>query len=45
MERRYQVKKPVKISIYDVAKVCGVRPEDVGYIRVVYNNLIKDNDR
>lgn len=38
MERRYDIKKPVKISIYDIAKTFGVSPDDIRYIRVVYDN-------
>lgn len=38
MERRYGIKKPVKISIYDIAKTFGVSPDDIRYIRVVYDN-------
>ena len=38
MERRYGIKKPVKISIYDIAKTFGVSPDDIRYIKVVYDN-------
>ena len=38
MEKKYRIKKPVKISIYDIASVFAVDPEDIRYIRVVYDN-------